>query len=175
MRLQVEQLEKERRELNEKMRVATKRLDHTERAYRKQERPLLSKDYEIQQANDQAAHEATQISRIENYRIAHQQDLETKARLSRMLPDYNARRQEIVSKRSEEFTKKQQVAQMKIEEEKAKRRAQVLQKREEERLRKEEEERTEASNGSSRLSSSPASTRRILNFGGRCNLPGPMS
>lgn len=142
MRLQVEQLEKERRELNEKMRVATKRLDHTERAYRKQERPLLSKDYEIQQANDQAAHEATQISRIENYRIAHQQDLETKARLSRMLPDYNARRQEIVGKRSEEFTKKQQVAQMKIEEEKVKRRAQVLQKREEERLRNEEEERT---------------------------------
>ena len=35
MRLQVEQLAKEKKELAERMRIASKRLDHIERAYRK--------------------------------------------------------------------------------------------------------------------------------------------
>ena len=48
MRPQVEQPEKEKKELNEKVLVLAKRLDHIERAYRKEERPLLTKDYEIQ-------------------------------------------------------------------------------------------------------------------------------
>ena len=141
MRLQVEQLEKEKRELNEKMRIVAKRLDHVERAYRKEERPLLAKDYEIQQANDRAAHEAAQKARIETARLTHQQDLETKKRLLRILDDYKAYREVIISKRGEEFTKRQQLAQKKIDEEKAKRRAAVLKQREEERLHREEEER----------------------------------
>ncbi len=139
MRLQVEQLEKERKELNEKMRVASKRLDHTERAYRKQERPLLSQDYEVQQANDKAAHEAAQKARIENYRLSHQQGLEAKSRLSRMLPDFTARREAILAKREEEFARKQRLAQQKIDEEKAKLKAQFIKKKEEERHIREEE------------------------------------
>ena len=43
MRLQVEQPEKEKKELNEKVLVLAKRLDHIERAYCKEERPLLAK------------------------------------------------------------------------------------------------------------------------------------
>lgn len=139
MRLQVEQLEKERKELNEKMRVASKRLDHTERAYRKAERPLLSKDYEVQQANDKAAHEAAQKARIENYRLTHQQGLEAKSRLSRMLPDYTARREAILTKRRVDFERKQRLAQQKIDEEKAKLKAQFIRKKEEERHAREEE------------------------------------
>ena len=65
MRLQVEQLEKEKKELNEKMRVLSKRLDHVERAYRKEERPLLAKDYELQQANDRVVFEAAQKARLD--------------------------------------------------------------------------------------------------------------
>lgn len=141
MRLQVEQLEKEKKELNQRMRVIGKRLDHVERAYRKEERPLLSEDYDVQQANDKAAHEETQKARIENARLTHQQDVETKARLSRMMADYLIRKEMVLSKRGEEFTKKRALAQKKIEEEKAKRRQLVIKEREEERLRKEEEER----------------------------------
>ena len=87
MRLQVEQLAKEKKELAERMRIAAKRLDHIERAYRKEERPLLAKDYEEQQANDKAAHEAAQKARIESARLSHQQDLETKKRLLRLMDD----------------------------------------------------------------------------------------
>jgi translation initiation factor 3 subunit A len=141
MRLQVEQLEKEKRGLNEKMRIVSKRLDHVERAYRKEERPLLAKDYEIQQANDKAAHEAAQKARVETARLAHQQDLETKRRLLRVMDDYKAYHELIVSKRGEEYQKRQQLAQKKIEEEKAKRKAVIMKQHEEERLRREEAER----------------------------------
>ncbi|KAI0791302.1 hypothetical protein C8Q75DRAFT_732405 [Abortiporus biennis] len=141
MRLQVEQLEKEKKELNERMRIAAKRLDHLERAYRKEERPLLSKDYEEQQATDKASHEAAQKARIENARYSHQQAVETKHRLARMMDDYVARRDEIVNKRGQDFAKKKELALKKIDEEKAKRRKAVIKQREEERLHLEEEER----------------------------------
>ncbi|EED79597.1 predicted protein [Postia placenta Mad-698-R] len=141
MRMQVQQLEKEKRDLNERMRVIAKRLDHAERAYRKDERPLLAKDYDIQQENDKIAFEAAQKSRLESHRLAHQHDMETKKRLSRTMSDYALKREEIVGKRSEEFAKRQAQAQKKIDEEKAKRKASILKAREEERLRIEEEER----------------------------------
>ena len=141
MRLQVEQLEKEKRELNEKMRIVSKRLDHIERAYRKEERPLLAQDYERQQAEDKTAHEAAQKARIEAARLAHQQDLETKKRLSRMLDVYKVHREVLVGKRSEEFAKRKETAQKKIAEEKRKRKETVLKQREEERARLEAEER----------------------------------
>lgn len=142
MRIQVEQLAKEKKELNERMRITSKRLDHIERAYRKDERPLLSQDYELQQANDKTAHEEAQKTRIEENKKAHQHDLETKKRLSRMMDDYHSRRDIIIGKRESEFTKRKELAQKKIEEEKAKRKQTILKEREEERLRLEEEERT---------------------------------
>lgn len=141
MRLQVEQLAKEKKELAERMRISAKRLDHIERAYRKEERPLLAKDYELQQESDKAAFEAAQKARLEAHRLAYQRDMETKKRLARMMPDYLAKKEEIMGKRKEEFQRRQEQAQKKIEEEKAKRRATVLKRREEERLRREEEER----------------------------------
>ncbi|CCL98379.1 uncharacterized protein FIBRA_00374 [Fibroporia radiculosa] len=141
MRLQVEQLEKEKKELTERMRIAAKRLDHIERAYRKEERPLLAKDYEIQQVDDKAVFQAAQKSRLESHRLSHQQDVETKKRLSRIMGDYLAQREVIVGKRGAEFAKRKEIAQNKIDDEKAKRRATFLKAREEERLRIEEEER----------------------------------
>ncbi|KAI0641743.1 hypothetical protein C8Q79DRAFT_989113 [Trametes meyenii] len=141
MRLQVEQLEKEKKELNERMRILSKRLDHVERAYRKDERPLLAKDYEVQQANDKAVFEETQKARVEAHRAAHEQDIETKRRLTRMVEDFKQLKRSIASRRGEEFAKKQELAQRRMEEEKAKRRAAVLAEREQERLRLEEEER----------------------------------
>lgn len=141
MKLQVEQLEKEKKELNERMRIANKRLDHIERAYRKEERPLLAKDYEIQQANDKAAHEAAQKTRIEASKLAHQHDLETKKRLARVMDDYKAYRAIVESKRGEEFAKRQELSRKKIEEEKAKRRQAIIKERAEEAARIAEEER----------------------------------
>ncbi|KAI0739664.1 hypothetical protein C8Q80DRAFT_1112131 [Daedaleopsis nitida] len=140
MRLQVEQLEKEKKELSERMRILSKRLDHIERAYRKEERPLLAKDYEVQQANDRKVFEESQKARLEAHRHAHVQDVETKKRLTRMLSDFNQVKDAVSARKGEEFAKKKEAAQKKMEEDKAKRRAAVLEAREEERLLAEEEE-----------------------------------
>jgi translation initiation factor 3 subunit A len=140
MKLQVEQLEKEKKDLNQRLRVIAKRVDHIERAYRKEERPLLGQDYEEQQANDRLTFENMQRARIEGSKIAHQHDMETKKRLSRMMDDYRSRREAIAAKRGDEYARRQATAARKIEEEKAKRKQAVFQAREEERLRIEMEE-----------------------------------
>ena len=141
MRLQVEQLEKEKRDREARLRVISKRIDHIERAYRQEERPLLAKDYELQQASDRATFEQVQKGRVDSARLNHKRNLETKKRLSRILPEFEARKAIILEKRSAEYERKQAVAKAKIEEEKAKRRDAVLMAREEERLRQEKEER----------------------------------
>ncbi|KAJ6583222.1 hypothetical protein B0H10DRAFT_2097705 [Mycena sp. CBHHK59/15] len=120
--MQVAQLEKEKKELNERLRIVAKRVDHIERAYRKEERPLLAQDYAAQQASDR-----------ETPRATHAEDLATKARLARMLPEYEARRAVVLAKKGEEYAKKKDAAARKIEEEKAKRRKAVFAKHEEER------------------------------------------
>ncbi len=134
MRLQVEQ---------PKLRVIAKRIDHTERAYRQEERPLLAQDYELQQASDSATFEQIQKGRIDTARLAHKRDVETKKRLSRILPEFEARKAVTLEKRSTEYERKKAAARAKIEEEKAKRRAVVLKTREEERLRQEAAERAQ--------------------------------
>ncbi|KAF8196958.1 translation initiation factor eIF3a [Pholiota molesta] len=126
--IQVAQLEKEKKELQERLRIVAKRIDHIERAYRKEERPLLAQDYEVQQKTDRETFAAIQTARITAARAAHEEDLRTKARLARMLGDYEL-----------EFAKKQEAAQRKIAEEKAKRLKSVLKQREEERVRLEKE------------------------------------
>ncbi|KAF8882239.1 hypothetical protein BD779DRAFT_1626793 [Infundibulicybe gibba] len=146
--IQVAQLEKEKKELNERLRIVAKRVDHVERAFRKEERPLLAHDYESQQANDRNTFELLQKTRREASKIAFQQDLADKTRLSRMMDDYEQRREAIIAKRTEEFAKRQAAATKKIEEEKAIRRKAILKERVEEqerlaraeKLRREEEE-----------------------------------
>lgn len=141
MRLQVEQLEKEKREREARLRVISKRIDHIERAYRQEERPLLAKDYELQQASDRTTFEQVQKGRIDSARLDHKRNLETKKRLSRVLPEFETRKAIILEKRSAEYKHKQTTAQAKIEEEMAKRRASVLKAREEERELQEAAER----------------------------------
>jgi translation initiation factor 3 subunit A len=139
--LQVEQLDKEKRELSERLRIVAKRVDHLERAMRKEERPLLALDYERQQAEDQATYQVNHQVTIAAARQRHQDDIETKKRMGRMMADYYARRQEIAGKREEEFQRKREEARKKTDDEKAKRRATVLKQREAERKKREEEER----------------------------------
>jgi translation initiation factor 3 subunit A len=141
MELQVAQLEKEKKDMTQRLRVIAKRIDHIERAYRKEERPLLAEDYEKQQSADQESFQSIQQARRDAHLLAHQRDLETKKRLVRMLPDYNGRREEIIRQKGEHFAKRKDAANKKIEEEKAKRREYIMKQREEERKAREEEER----------------------------------
>ncbi|KIY43202.1 hypothetical protein FISHEDRAFT_53973 [Fistulina hepatica ATCC 64428] len=139
--IQVQQIEKDKREMSERLARMNKRIDHVERAYRLVERPLLTEDYKKQLEADRAAFEALQEQRRADARRQWEERIETKRRLARMWDIYNSRRDELVRRRGEEFATKKERAHRKVEEEKAKRRKQILAQREAERLREEEEER----------------------------------
>ncbi|EAU83625.1 translation initiation factor eIF3a [Coprinopsis cinerea okayama7 len=138
--IQVAQLEKEKKEMNERLRIIAKRIDHIERAYRKEERPLLAQDYELQQKLDKELFINTQKAHKEAARLAHQETVDAKHRLARMRADYEAKKAEILERKGGEYQKKLDAAKKKIEAEKEKRREAVFKAREEERQRKEMEE-----------------------------------
>ncbi|KAJ7432986.1 hypothetical protein B0H11DRAFT_2259948 [Mycena galericulata] len=119
--IQVAQLEKEKKELTERLRIVAKHVAHIEPAYRKVEQPLLAHDYE-QQATDPATFAAIGAARQEAACGVRLQDLETKARLARMLLEYEKRRAVVLAKKGEEYAKHKDAAAQKIEEEKTKRR-----------------------------------------------------
>lgn len=151
MRIQVEKMEKDRREMAEKLRIIGKRIDHTERAFRKEEITLLEKDYELQQKRDQEFFEQTKSSRLEEAKNAHAARLALKHKLTPMLSDIEAFKEKKLQATSAAYQKKIKDSQAKIEEEKAARKASVEKRRaelkeqkrreEEERLQREEEER----------------------------------
>ncbi|KAF9530713.1 hypothetical protein CPB83DRAFT_850177 [Crepidotus variabilis] len=138
--MQVAQLEKEKKEMNERLRIISKRIDHIERAYRKDERPLLAQDYEHQQKTDKETFESVQKTRLEGAKQAHQEDLATKTRLARMMGDYQSRREALIAKKGDDLSKKIEISKQKIAEEKEKRRRTVLKQREQERVKREKEE-----------------------------------
>lgn len=144
VQLQVEQIEKEKRELAERLRIIHRRIDHMERAYRREEIPLIGADYERQKAEDREYHKLARKTLLETSKEKHEADLELKKRLSRVLPDYHELRKVIEGKRLSEVQERKKRAQEQIEIEKQKRRVQVQQEREEQAAREEEERRLEA-------------------------------
>ncbi|WWC71542.1 uncharacterized protein I206_105500 [Kwoniella pini CBS 10737] len=139
--LQVEQLAKEKREHAERLRIVGKRVDHLERAMRKEERPLLADDYERQKVEDKAAHERLSA---EAKALAIQQQkaaVELKSRLGRMLPDYITARDNVESQREAEFKVAREKARAKVDEEKKKLRERLIERIKSEKAQREKEER----------------------------------
>lgn len=138
--LQVQHLEKEKREMADRLRIVGKRVDHLERAMRKEERPLLADDYTRQKENDKVAHEqANKVAREEAIaRQAAEKGL--KERLGRMLSDYMEARKEVESVHAAEFEKAREAAQAKIAEEKEKFRAKVVERRRKDKARRQKEQ-----------------------------------
>ncbi|RPB04907.1 hypothetical protein L873DRAFT_1786071 [Choiromyces venosus 120613-1] len=154
--MKLAQLEKEKREMAEKLRITGKRIDHLERAFRREEVNVLPKDFERQRADDLAAYEEKRRITLENSKRQHEQAVALKKRLSRLVPIYETFRDDIKRQRHREFESRQKTAQKQLEAEMQKRRmefraakerkvkeAEAAEKRrieEEERVRKEEEE-----------------------------------
>ena len=134
MRLQVEQLEKEKKDLNGRLRISAKLIDHLERAYRKEERPLLARDYA-----DRVAFDALQQARLENTQMAHNQAVATKKRLGRMREAYATHRETLLVAQTEEYQRRKASAEKKMEEEEKLRKAYAAQKEAEWKQREEAE------------------------------------
>ncbi|KAG0145940.1 hypothetical protein CROQUDRAFT_133422 [Cronartium quercuum f. sp. fusiforme G11] len=144
----VEQIEKDKKELATKLKTINKRLDHTERALRREEIPLLQEDYRLQQTRDEANFEKLQKELIEGLRAKHETELSIKKKLETMLPDFLGFKERVANQRGHDYKRAEEEARVKIEKAKAQRRKEVIaemkaakaKKREEERLAREREE-----------------------------------
>ncbi|KAI5478581.1 translation initiation factor eIF-3 subunit 10 [Pseudohyphozyma bogoriensis] len=128
--LGVQHIEKEKKDLAQKLSGVTKRIDHLERAFRKEEIPLLKQDYERQQTRDRETHVATQKLRVESSKKQHAEDLAIKARLVNILPDYHAFRTRTEGESRAAYDKQAAKLAEQLEEAKAERRAEIQRQRE---------------------------------------------
>ncbi|XP_008320357.1 eukaryotic translation initiation factor 3 subunit A isoform X2 [Cynoglossus semilaevis] len=87
MAKQVEQLEKEKKELQERLKNQEKKIDYFERAKRLEEIPLIKNAYEEQRVKDMELWELQEEERISNLKVEREKALEHKKRMSRMMED----------------------------------------------------------------------------------------
>ncbi|PVI00718.1 hypothetical protein DM02DRAFT_614168 [Periconia macrospinosa] len=134
-------LEKEKNQLSEQLRIAGKRIDHLERAYRQEEVKHLKEDYEKQMERDAAAYEKAKNEELKAAEQKHKDDVALKHRLSRLVPSYQKFTAEVKQARRAEFEKRSKVAQKELEQKKAKRIAELKEKMTREKREREEAER----------------------------------
>ncbi|GAA6005662.1 hypothetical protein JCM10207_005287 [Rhodosporidiobolus poonsookiae] len=144
VQLQVQQIEKDKKDTASKLAAVYKRLDHTERAFRREEIPLIKLDYERQQARDREAHQSAQVTRAEAARQAHTEGLALKQALQRILPDFTAFREQRERDSRAAFEAEKRRLQEQLAEEKAALKERVLAQREQERQAAIEREQAEA-------------------------------
>lgn len=108
--LRISQLEKEKNELNKNLRVTTKRIDHLERAFRKEEIKLLPEDYDRQRKRDLEEYERKKAETLKESKARHAEDVSLKHRLGRLLPIYEEFTRDLRERRHDEFEKRRRQA-----------------------------------------------------------------
>lgn len=139
--LRIEQMTKEKNELANVLRVTGKRIDHLERAFRKEEIKVLGQDYEAQKEKDSAAYEIWRTGFLQNAEIKHKGEVSLKHRLSRLVPVYESFRTDISERRHDQFEKRRKNADRELEQAIQKRKRDVRERRAHEKQEKEEAER----------------------------------
>ncbi|KAJ5678435.1 uncharacterized protein N7477_004068 [Penicillium maclennaniae] len=138
--IKLAQLEKEKNELNDRVRTTAKRIDHLERAFRREELKHITADYENQKKADLALWEKQKAETLKESKQKHVEALALKHRLERLIPRFSTFRQEISEKRHEEFEKRRKAAERELEAKKKQRVKEVQERRRRERQEREEEE-----------------------------------
>lgn len=138
--MQIEQLNKDRKTMEEKMKGVFKRADHFERALRKHELKFLAEDAASQKERDAQQYEELKKSRVEKARKEFDAAVAMKERLNRVLPDYTLFKQKIDEQNASKIAELKEQAKAAFEEAKQARLELVKQQRIEElRLRKQQE------------------------------------
>lgn len=139
--MQLEQLEKSSKDVNERMRITSKKIDHLERAFRRAEMPLVQKDAEEQARVDSENFREKQSATQNLARAKHADDMVLKKRMSRVLADFDSYKSDLHKKRDKVYEERVAIAQKKLEAAKQQRRDAYREERaEEERLEREQEE-----------------------------------
>uniref|UniRef100_A0A671RTN9 Eukaryotic translation initiation factor 3 subunit A n=1 Tax=Sinocyclocheilus anshuiensis TaxID=1608454 RepID=A0A671RTN9_9TELE len=121
MAKQVEQLEKEKKELQERLKNQEKKIDYFERSKRLEEIPLIKKAYEEQRIKDMELWELQEEERISNMKMERDKALEHKQRMSRMIEDKENFLSKIKAARSFIYEEKLEQFQERLVEERKKR------------------------------------------------------
>ncbi|VBB86972.1 Putative eukaryotic translation initiation factor 3 [Podospora comata] len=113
--IKLQQLEREKNTVAEKLRITGKRLDHLERAFRKEEAKKLLEDYAKQRERDLKVYELTKAQTLKEAEEKHKADVEIKHRLSRLMPFYESFRSNLHERRRDEFEKRRRDADRELE------------------------------------------------------------
>ncbi|KAK3333981.1 eukaryotic translation initiation factor 3 subunit A [Cercophora scortea] len=139
--IKLQQLEREKNTIAEKLRITGKRLDHLERAFRKEEAKKLPEDYERQRARDLAAYELVKAQTLKEAEQKHKDDVELKHRLARLVPLYESFRANLHERRRDEFEKRRRDADRELEKQISARQKEYREKKLREKREREERER----------------------------------
>ena len=139
--IKLAQLEKEKNELTERVRATGKRIDHLERAFRREELKHIAEDYEAQKKVDMEIYERQKSQTLAEAEAKHKEAVALKHRLSRLVPVFSSFRKEVSEKRHEEFEKRRKAAEREFEAKKKQRVKEVQERRRRERIERENAER----------------------------------
>lgn len=146
-----EELKRAKKDAETKLLNLAKKLDHSVRAMREEERPLLEQFYNALQQEEKTAYEVQVASYRESQEKVHAKEVEEKRRLIRMNPDRASFEERILKRRTEEFNRLKAAQderlvgiRAQLEKEREQRRKEMEERKrkaeEKERLRREEEE-----------------------------------
>ncbi|CAI7622788.1 unnamed protein product [Penicillium glandicola] len=138
--MKLAQLEKEKNELNDRIRTTAKRIDHLERAFRREELKHIAADYDNQKKVDLELYEKQNAEELRESKEKHAEAVALKHRLGRLVPQFSTFRREVSEKRHEEFEKRRKAAEREFEAKKKQRVKEVQERRRREKQEREEEE-----------------------------------
>ncbi|KAF1353524.1 hypothetical protein BDV97DRAFT_310128 [Delphinella strobiligena] len=139
--IKLQALEKEKNEIGDKLKITAKRIDHLERAYRKEEIKHLPGDYAAQRERDLAAYEKTKNETLREAEAKHKENVALKHRLSRLVPSYENFKRTVTDQRHAEFEKRRKTAERELNQKMDQRRKEVKERILRERKEAEEAER----------------------------------
>ncbi|KAF2095526.1 eukaryotic translation initiation factor 3 subunit A, partial [Rhizodiscina lignyota] len=141
--IKIRALEKEKSKLSDTLRITARRVDHLERAFRREEVKHLEEDYQEQTRRDREAHEKAEAEKQQEAEIKHKEDVALKHRLSRLVGPYEQFKEMITSQRHTDFDKKKRAADRELKQKIEARKKEVQERKLKEQKQREEEEKRE--------------------------------
>jgi translation initiation factor 3 subunit A len=139
--IKLNQLEKEKTEKEKKIAIAAKRIDHLERAFRREEVKHIPEDYERQRQCDLEIYEKTKEETLKEAALKHKEGLLLKRRLERLVAHYDQFKAGVAERRHDEFERRRRAAERDFENKKQQRIKEHRERKRQERMAAEAEER----------------------------------